>query len=130
MYHHALCRMEKESKPRRKPRNYVLAGGVMRFSKARMYKKRALYRPSVKKARSQYKKPQKKIETRMIKKEIGGEKNGGYRIVRKNKMVCKNLARCFLYILFYSLFLSIVLLCLIYYLELVGTVRNLFQNRS
>ena len=59
----------------------------MRFSQSRMYKKRALYRPSIKKARAEQKKPEQKSDSRMIKKEIGGEKNGGHRIVRKNRLV-------------------------------------------
>ena len=59
----------------------------MRFSQSRMYKKRALYRGAIKKLRKGQKKVEKKPAPRMIKKEIGGEKNGGHRIVRVNRMV-------------------------------------------
>ena len=75
---------KKESKPR-KPRNYVLGGsGVMRFGQARMRTKRGVFKLKTKggKKAAADKKP-----ARMVKKEIGGEKNGGTRTVRINRMV-------------------------------------------
>merc|ERR1711910_237912 len=66
-----------------RPRNYVLGNsGVMRFSQARMYQKRAVY----KKKKPKTDKPKKKTVTRFIKKEIGGDKNGGSRLVRISRM--------------------------------------------
>ena len=79
---------KKKTKPRTKPRNYVLGGsGIMRFSGPRMYKKKALHRANLKKAREERKKAEKPKVEKTIKKEIGGEKNGGHRIVRVKRMV-------------------------------------------
>ena len=63
------------------PLNKLLKGGILRYSKSQMYKRRAQYRlkgtkrPVVKKE----KKPIKKI------KKIGGPKNGGERVVYLKK---------------------------------------------
>lgn len=73
-----------ESKPKRgKPRNYDLGNGIYRFSKTRMYHKKAIYK-FLKKTAKPVKKERKPIS---IEKPIGGEKNGGKRIVllRKRK---------------------------------------------
>jgi len=72
-------------KPRRHTRrNYDLGCGVYRFSKSRMYAKRAMYR-KLKKGQ-----PQKGVKPKgpslVVKKPIGGEKNGGERLVRVNKL--------------------------------------------
>ncbi|XP_014679550.1 PREDICTED: 60S ribosomal protein L6-like [Priapulus caudatus] len=74
--------MASEQAKTRKPRNYALPGGVMRFSQSRMYKKRAIYKR--KKSHPPVEKP--KRETRIITKQIGGSKNGGERKVRVVKM--------------------------------------------
>lgn len=64
-------------------RNYELAPGVMRFSKARMYAKRGVYK----------KKPFKIVRKRVEKKPkflikaVGGDKNGRERKVYLNKGV-------------------------------------------
>ena len=85
-------RMGKEKKKKKtgarsKPRNYVLGGsGVMRYSRPRMYKKKALHRASLKKARADRKQPEKPKVQNTIKKEIGGEKNGGHRITKVQRM--------------------------------------------
>merc|ERR1719192_1720033 len=70
--------MAKTEKKDSKPRNYVLGGGVMRFSRSRMYKKRAIYR---KKKADQKKTVARKPAVEYITKTIGGEKNGGSRKV-------------------------------------------------
>jgi len=72
-----MAKTEKSKKPRTKPRNYELLPGVMRFSKARMFQKRGLYK---KKPFPVLKKDKPKRELYKIKK-VGGEKNGGERKV-------------------------------------------------
>uniref|UniRef100_A0A646QEI6 Large ribosomal subunit protein eL6 n=1 Tax=Hemiscolopendra marginata TaxID=943146 RepID=A0A646QEI6_9MYRI len=74
-----------KTKPKKpgKPRNYDLGNGVYRFSRSRMYKKRALYK-KIKK--DQTKKPKPKKPSLFVKKPIGGEKNGGFRLVRVKKL--------------------------------------------
>lgn len=64
-----------------KPRNYDLGNGVLRFSRTRMFHKKALYKFVGKKVK-RTKKPQK---PRVIQKPIGGEKNGGKRFVLVKK---------------------------------------------
>ncbi|KAJ8972097.1 hypothetical protein NQ314_000323 [Rhamnusium bicolor] len=64
-----------------KRRNYELANGVLRFSKTRMFHKKALYKFIGKKVKPT-KRPQK---PRVIEKPIGGEKNGGKRFVLVKK---------------------------------------------
>ncbi|XP_049767353.1 60S ribosomal protein L6 [Schistocerca cancellata] len=67
----------KDEKKRGKPRNYDLGNGVYRFSRARMYHKKALYKFVGKKNEKKVK-PKKPTH---VEKPIGGEKNGGKRIV-------------------------------------------------
>ncbi|XP_037893539.1 60S ribosomal protein L6 [Glossina fuscipes] len=68
-------------KNKKHPLNTYLRGGILRYSKSQMYKRRALYRlkgtkrPVFKKAKI----PIKKV------KKIGGAKNGSERIVYKKK---------------------------------------------
>nr|CAD7441999.1 unnamed protein product [Timema bartmani]CAD7458765.1 unnamed protein product [Timema tahoe] len=68
---------KKEKKKRGPSRNYDLGNGVYRFSRTRMYHKKALYKFIGKKT----KKTVKPTKPRTIEKPIGGEKNGGKRIV-------------------------------------------------
>jgi large subunit ribosomal protein L6e len=70
--------------PKGTPRNYVLAKcGVMRFSQSRMYKKRGLY---AMKNRKYPAKEANKSKTRIVEKEIKGDKNGEKRLVRASRM--------------------------------------------
>ncbi|CAG9854307.1 unnamed protein product [Phyllotreta striolata] len=64
-----------------KPRNYDLGNGVMRFSRTKMFHKKALYKFIGKKVKAT-KKPQK---PHVIEKPINGEKNGGKRFVLVKK---------------------------------------------
>lgn len=64
-----------------KPRNYDLGNGVYRFSKTRMFHKKALYKFIGKKV-APTKKPVKPLT---VEKPIGGEKNGGTRTVLLRK---------------------------------------------
>jgi len=66
-----------KGKKQQKPRNYELLPGVMRFSRARIFQKRGLYK---KKPFPVAKKQKPKKELYKIKK-VGGEKNGGERKV-------------------------------------------------
>ena len=70
----------------RLPRNYEIAPGVLRFSKARMYHKRGLWE----KLKKPYQKQEKKVEPKekFVVKKIGGDKNGGERKVLVQKPVC------------------------------------------
>lgn len=65
-----------------KPRNYDLGNGVYRFSRSRTYHKKALYKFVGKKTTPKQKKPRKPV---FVEKPIGGEKNGGKRLVLVKK---------------------------------------------
>ncbi|XP_047999312.1 60S ribosomal protein L6 [Leguminivora glycinivorella] len=60
-----------------KPRNYDLGNGVVRFSKSKMYHKKALYK-FVGKKNPKAEKPKKPS---VVVKQVGGDKNGGSRTV-------------------------------------------------
>ena len=64
-------------------RNSVLPGGIPKYSRSAMYRKKALY-----KKKKVPVKPEKKKETFFKLKEIKGEKNGGKRAVLLRKSVC------------------------------------------
>ncbi|KAK6641548.1 hypothetical protein RUM44_013260 [Polyplax serrata] len=64
-----------------KPRNYDLGNGIYRFSKTRMFHKKAKYK-FIGKKNPKVKKPRKPTT---IEKPIGGDKNGGKRIVLVKK---------------------------------------------
>ncbi|XP_021927258.1 60S ribosomal protein L6 isoform X2 [Zootermopsis nevadensis] len=66
---------------RGKPRNYDLGNGVYRFSRTRMYHKKALYKFVGKKTEKKV----KPVKPKTIEKKIGGEKNGETRIVLLKK---------------------------------------------
>lgn len=73
----------KKSHGKDRPRNYDLGNGVYRFSRTRMYHKKSIYKFTKKTA-----KPVKKDKKPLtVEKPIGGEKNGGKRVVmlRKHK---------------------------------------------
>uniref|UniRef100_A0A915D985 Large ribosomal subunit protein eL6 n=1 Tax=Ditylenchus dipsaci TaxID=166011 RepID=A0A915D985_9BILA len=67
----------------RMPKNYEIAPGLMRFSKARMFHHRGLFEKLKKPFAKQKKQIAAKQET--VTKKIGGEKNGGERVLAVNK---------------------------------------------
>uniref|UniRef100_A0A1W7R9Q1 60S ribosomal protein L6 n=1 Tax=Hadrurus spadix TaxID=141984 RepID=A0A1W7R9Q1_9SCOR len=69
-----------EKKPH-KPRNYKLPGGVWRFSSSQMYHRRGMFKIK----RDVTKKERPKRKPRTVVKPIGGDKNGGKRIVKLRK---------------------------------------------
>ncbi|OXU23907.1 hypothetical protein TSAR_014548 [Trichomalopsis sarcophagae] len=70
-----------EKKRVSRPRNYNLGNGVYRFSRSRMYHKKAIYKFIGKKT------PKKEVPKKLvsIEKKINGEKNGGTRTVLLKK---------------------------------------------
>lgn len=64
-----------------KPRNYNLGNGVYRFSRTRMYHKKALWKFVGKKTA----KPDKTKKLSHVEKPIKGDKNGGKRLVLLSK---------------------------------------------
>lgn len=66
---------------RGRPRNYDLGNGVYRFSRTRMYHKKAVYKFIGKKTE----KKAKPVKPLTVEKKIGGEKNGETRIVLLKK---------------------------------------------
>ncbi|XP_050308634.1 60S ribosomal protein L6 [Anthonomus grandis grandis] len=73
--------MAPAAKKKSNPRNYDLGNGIVRFSRSKVYHKKALYKFVGKKVAAQ-KKPAK---PRVVEKQIGGEKNGGKRFVLVQK---------------------------------------------
>nr|CAJ17235.1 ribosomal protein L6e [Scarabaeus laticollis] len=65
-----------------RPRNYDLGNGIYRFSRTRMYHKKQLFKFIGKKVAS--KKSDVK-NAQFVEKPIGGEKNGGKRVVRTTR---------------------------------------------
>lgn len=78
------------------PRNYLLPGGISRYGRSAMYRRKALYKKKkVPVVATKEKKPYFKV------KEIKGEKNGGKRVVPLKKSVgcCNNPPPAFEYVL-------------------------------
>ncbi|KAG8180182.1 hypothetical protein JTE90_017698 [Oedothorax gibbosus] len=66
------------------PRNFKLPGGVWRYSRSTMYSRRRLYK--MKNRQTTPKPPKSKRKSRkVVVKQIGGEKNGGFRVVKVKK---------------------------------------------
>lgn len=77
--------VEKKKKKNHCPRNKLLPGGFWRYGRSAMYKRRGSY---LKKNLSTEKKVKKRVHFKI--KPIGGEKNGGKRLIytRKSVSVC------------------------------------------
>lgn len=70
---------------RTRPRNYMLgSSGIMRWSGASSFGKKAKYKFA---KPGQKKSPKAEAKPKTIVKQIGGEKNGGTRIVAAKRMV-------------------------------------------
>ncbi|XP_076255462.1 ribosomal protein L6 isoform X1 [Rhynchophorus ferrugineus] len=70
-----------EGKKVGKPRNYDLGNGVVRFSRTKMFHKKAIYNFVGKKVAA----TKKPVKPRVVEKQIGGDKNGGKRYVLVQK---------------------------------------------
>ncbi|CAH0549024.1 unnamed protein product [Brassicogethes aeneus] len=70
-----------EFKKSGRARNYDLGNGVLRFSRAKMFHKKALYKFVGKKVAA----AKKTVQPRVVEKKIGGDKNGGKRFVLVNQ---------------------------------------------
>ena len=80
---------KKDKKPRTTPINKELkTSGIMRLSKGRMFHKRGLWHIE-KWKKTNEKKPEDKLKkpTRIVKKTVKGDKNGGSRSVRVSRFV-------------------------------------------
>lgn len=72
-----------------KPRNYILAGGISRYSRSAMYKRKALY-----KKKKDPIKPTKVKKQHYKVKEVKGDKNGGKRVIPLRKSVSVHVPLC------------------------------------
>jgi len=77
--------MAKTGKQARDPRNVVLPNGVMRFSRARMFHIKGIFKKKPLKS-TEKAKPRSKNAVEYITKKIGGDKNGGQRSVVKHRV--------------------------------------------
>jgi large subunit ribosomal protein L6e len=77
---------QKKPKAHTTPCNTELKSGVMRLSRGRMFHKRGLWQVEKWKKQNEKKTAApKKTTTRLVEKKVGGEKNGGKRLVRASR---------------------------------------------
>ncbi|XP_029019155.1 60S ribosomal protein L6 [Betta splendens] len=77
---------KKPAKKKHGSRNPVLARGIRRYSQAVMYGRRAMYKRKIKIAESKIEKRNKVKPRATTVKSVGGDKNGGTRVVKLRKM--------------------------------------------